>query len=117
MPIFIRLAIFPESVHKVFLEYGRHGVQVLDEDDPQPLAEAVVVLVVAEAAAHAARPLVLHIEAGPRYVDLHEVPNVCKASVRYQIYPLLLLLIVDHTDEDTVELEGVENVEAVRHQS
>ena len=74
----ILFSIFLQGINKIFLEDYSHGINVLDENDPQSLAEAVVVLIRPEVPDSLTCSLVSHVQTGPRDVTCHEVPNICK---------------------------------------
>ena len=69
-------SIFLQSIDKVFLEYDGGGVDVLHEDHPEPLTEAVVILVRPEVPAGLPSGLVSHVQTRPRDMAAHEVPDV-----------------------------------------
>ena len=76
MAILTFISILFRGVHKVFLQYDRSRVNVLDQDHTQSLAEAVVVLVWAKVPHHLSSPLVSSVETGTRYMTGHEMPDI-----------------------------------------
>ena len=76
MAILTFISILYGGVHKIFLQDDSGGVNVLDEDHPESLAEAVIVLVGAKVPDHLSRPLVSSVETGAGDVTGHEVPDI-----------------------------------------
>ena len=76
MSILTGLICVTKSIHKVFLKYRGHSVDVLDHHHPQPLAVHVVVAVVTEGSRHLATGLMLNKQVRTRRVVTHERPDV-----------------------------------------
>ena len=114
MPILVRFtSILQERSHKVLFEQHRHGVNVLDQHQPQPLAVHVIVPVVTKAACHLSGVTIFNIQTGTRYIHLHKVPNIWKKMSSVTISMLTQFL----TNENAVKLERVKDVDDLRHES